>query len=85
MNSIDLVIFFYGYLATWILTEIAKNFVGELRPHFLAVCQSTCNCSAVTSLSQFNSYLQYGINYTCQNTDDSAVREARYIKYKFFF
>ncbi|CAF4070411.1 unnamed protein product [Rotaria sp. Silwood2] len=71
------VIFFYGYLATWVLTEIAKNFVGELRPHFRAVCNPTYNCSAVTSLNQFNSYLQYGIDYTCQNTDVTAVREAR--------
>lgn len=72
-----LVMFFFGYLATWILTEIAKNFVGELRPHFRDVCQPTFNCSAVTSLSQFNTYLQYGTDYTCQNTDDSAVQEAR--------
>ncbi|CAF1130194.1 unnamed protein product [Rotaria sordida] len=71
------VIFFFGYLSTWVLTEIAKNFVGELRPHFRAVCQPTYNCSAVTSLNQFNTYLQYGIDFTCQNTDDTAVREAR--------
>ncbi|CAF0986674.1 unnamed protein product [Rotaria sp. Silwood1] len=71
------VIFFYGYLSTWVLTEIAKNFVGELRPHFRAVCNPTYNCSAVTSLNQFNTYLQYGTDYTCQNTDVSAVREAR--------
>jgi hypothetical protein len=78
MNCLfDLVIFFYGYLATFVLTEISKNFVGELRPHFLAVCQSTFNCTTVTSLSQFNTYLQYGVDYTCGNTDDSAVREAR--------
>ncbi|CAM4872218.1 unnamed protein product [Rotaria socialis] len=56
---------------------IIWNFVGELRPNFLAVCQPTYNCSAVTSLSQFHSYLQYESNYTCQNTDDSAVRDAR--------
>ena len=74
----NLVIFFYGYLATWVLTEISKNFVGALRPHFRAVCQPTFDCSAVTSLSQFNTYLQEGIHYTCQNTDESAVREARY-------
>ena len=72
-----LVIFFYGYLATWLLTEISKNFVGGFRPHFLAVCRPTFDCSAVTSLSQFNKYLQYGIDYTCLNTDDTAVREAR--------
>ncbi|CAF1012144.1 unnamed protein product [Rotaria sp. Silwood1] len=71
------VIFAYGYLATWVLTEIAKNFVGELRPHFLAVCQPTLDCASLTSLYQFNSYLQYGNNYTCQSTDDSSVREAR--------
>ena len=70
-------IFFYGYLTTWILTEIAKNFVGNLRPHFRAVCQPTFDCSTVTSLSQFNRYLQYGDDYTCQNTNESLVREAR--------
>ncbi|CAF0909060.1 unnamed protein product [Adineta ricciae] len=71
------VIFAYGYVATWLLTEIAKNFVGELRPHFLAVCQPSYNCSAVTSLYQYDAYLQEGVDYTCQNTDAAAVREAR--------
>ncbi len=70
------VIFAYGYLATWVLTEVTKNFVGELRPHFLAVCQPTFNCSSA-STDQYFSYLQFGINYTCLNTDDTAVREAR--------
>jgi phosphatidate phosphatase len=70
------VVFAYGYLATWVLTEVTKNFVGELRPHFLAVCQPTFNCSNAT-LDQFNSYIQYGSGYTCLNTDDTAVREAR--------
>ncbi len=69
-------VFAYGYLATWVLTEVTKNFVGELRPHFLAVCQPTFNCSNAT-LDQFNSYIQYGSGYTCLNTDDTAVREAR--------
>jgi hypothetical protein len=71
------VVFAYGYLATWVLLEVTKNFVGELRPHFLALCQSSFNCSAATTLNDFNSYLQYGINYTCLNTDDTAVREGR--------
>ena len=71
------VVFFYGYLVTWLLTEIAKNFVGGLRPHFIAECQPTFNCSQVTSLSEFNRYLEFGVDYTCQNTDESAVREAR--------
>ncbi|CAF1089501.1 unnamed protein product [Rotaria sordida] len=71
------VIFAYGYLATWVLTEIAKNFVGELRPHFLAVCQPSPDCSTLISSYQFYSYLQYGSGYTCQNTDDASVREAR--------
>ncbi len=69
-------VFAYGYLATWVLTEVTKNFVGELRPHFLAVCQSTYDCSNAT-LDQFNSYLQYGINYTCLNPDVDTVRDAR--------
>jgi hypothetical protein len=73
----DLVVFAYGYAATWVITEVTKNFVGELRPHFIAVCQPSYNCSSVTILNQFNSYLQFGIDYTCLNTDDTAVREAR--------
>lgn len=73
-------IFAYGYLATWVLTEITKNFVGELRPHFLSVCRSSYNCSAAT-LDQFHNYLQYGVDYTCTNTDDTAVREARLVYY----
>jgi hypothetical protein len=71
------VVFAYGYLATWVLTEITKNFVGELRPHFIAVCQPSIDCSTLTGLNQYNSYLQFGSNYTCLNTDDSAVRDAR--------
>ncbi|CAF3678593.1 unnamed protein product [Adineta steineri] len=70
------VVFAYGYLSTWVLTEITKNFVGELRPHFLAVCQPSIDCSTLTT-NQFNSYLQFGINYTCLNTDSGLVRDAR--------
>jgi len=71
------VVFTYGYLATWVLLEVTKNFVGELRPHFLAVCQSSYDCSSASSFNQFNLYLQYGSNYTCLNPDTAAVREAR--------
>ncbi|CAF0930169.1 unnamed protein product [Adineta steineri] len=71
------VTFAYGYLATWVLTEITKNFVGELRPDFIAICRPTYNCSAVTSLYQYDTYLQDTVDYTCQNTDTSAVRDAR--------
>ncbi len=72
-------VFAYGYVSTWVLTEIAKNFVGELRPHFLAVCQPSIDCSTIgqSNLNWYNSYLQYGSNYTCTNTDTTAVREAR--------
>ncbi|UJR14054.1 hypothetical protein I4U23_001051 [Adineta vaga] len=71
------IVFAYGYIATWAITEVTKNFVGELRPHFLAVCQPSYNCSAVTNLYQYDAYLQEGIDYTCQNTNVSDVREAR--------
>ena len=74
-------VFGYGYLATWVLTEVAKNFVGELRPHFLAVCQPSFDCSAVTTQNAFNRYIQPDTNYTCLNSDSSAVREARYVAY----
>ncbi|CAF1195378.1 unnamed protein product [Adineta steineri] len=71
------VIFTYGYLTTWVLTEVAKTFVGELRPHFLAVCQPSVDCSTITSLEQYNSYQLPDLNYTCTNPDATAVREAR--------
>ena len=74
--SFELVVFGYGYLSTWVLTEITKNFVGELRPHFLAVCQPTIDCSNL-SVNQFNAYLQFGMNYTCLNTESGLVRDAR--------
>ncbi|CAF0957456.1 unnamed protein product [Adineta steineri] len=71
------VVFTYGYLTTWVLTEVAKNFVGELRPHFLAVCQPSLDCTTITSLEQYNSYQLPDLNYTCNNPDTTAVREAR--------
>ena len=76
-SHLVVVVFGYGYLATWVLTEVAKNFVGELRPHFLAVCQPSFNCSGVTTQNAFNTYLQPNIDYTCLNSDSEAVREAR--------
>jgi hypothetical protein len=75
------VVFAYGYLSTWVLLEVTKNFVGELRPNFLAVCQPSINCSAIINYNQYNSY-NYGSDYTCQNTDDAAVREARLVHRK---
>jgi hypothetical protein len=71
------VVFAYGYLSTWVLLEVTKNFVGELRPHFLAVCQPSYDCGSTNSLNQFNLYIDFGSNYTCLNTDLAAVREAR--------
>lgn len=71
------IVFAYGYLTTWMLVEISKNFVGRLRPHFLAVCQPSFNCSLVSSFEQFFSITQMGTNLTCTNSDASAVREAR--------
>jgi hypothetical protein len=71
------VVFAYGYLSTWVLLEVTKNFVGELRPHFLAVCQPSYDCGSANSLNQFNLYIDFGSNYTCLNTDLAAVREAR--------
>ncbi len=70
-------VFAYGYLSTWVLLEVTKNFVGELRPHFLAVCQPSYDCGSATLLNQFNLYIDFGSNYTCLNTDLAAVREAR--------
>ncbi len=70
-------VFAYGYLSTWVLLEVTKNFVGELRPHFLAVCQPSYDCGSTNSLNQFNLYIDFGSNYTCLNTDLAAVREAR--------
>ncbi|CAF3145574.1 unnamed protein product [Rotaria socialis] len=71
------VVFGYGYLATWVLIEVTKNFIGELRPHFLAVCQPNIDCTTITLPNPYNSYLQYGTNYTCLNSDTASVREAR--------
>ncbi|CAF1322856.1 unnamed protein product [Didymodactylos carnosus] len=69
------VVFLYGYLTTWVLTEIAKNFVGELRPHFFELCRPNVTCSCSSSCGVNNQV--YITNYVCLNTDETAVREGR--------
>ncbi|CAF1255448.1 unnamed protein product, partial [Didymodactylos carnosus] len=70
-----IVIFLFGYLSTWVLTEIAKNFVGELRPHFLALCNSSVTCTCTSNCGS-NGQI-YITDYVCQNPDATAVREGR--------
>jgi len=68
------VVFVFGYISTWVLTEIAKNFVGRLRPHFLMVCEPNLNCTDLVLSGQAYNYQN---TFTCQNRDEKHVREAR--------
>lgn len=62
-------VFLYGTLVNLLFTLFIKIYVGQLRPHFLAVCKpnmSLINCSD-----------GYITNYVCTGTDEAAIERAR--------
>lgn len=62
-------VFLYGTLVNLLFTLFVKIYVGQLRPHFLAVCKpnmSLINCSD-----------GYITNYECTGTDFEAIERAR--------
>ena len=64
-------VFLYGTLVNLLFTLFVKIYVGQLRPHFLAVCKpnmSLINCSD-----------GYITNYECTGTDLEAIERARYV------
>lgn len=64
-------VFLFGTLVNLLFTLFVKIYVGQLRPHFLAVCKpnmSLINCSE-----------GYITNYECTGTDLAAIEKARYV------
>lgn len=62
-------VFLYGTLVNLLFTLFVKLYVGQLRPHFLAVCKpnmSLINCSD-----------GYITDYECTGTDLDAIERAR--------
>lgn len=62
-------VFIFGAMINLLFTLVGKAYLGELRPHFLAVCKpnmSLVNCSE-----------GYVTNYECTGKDFAAIEKAR--------
>ena len=66
----NLVVFIFGMVVSQFLTELGKNSIGRLRPHFLTLCNPD-----FTQLTCGNG--NYITDYVCQNEDASMLKEAR--------
>ncbi|SPP76341.1 putative phosphatidate phosphatase [Drosophila guanche] len=67
--------FSFGFIATFLTTELAKNVVGRLRPHFYQACQPRLNDG--TSCSDPQNADLYVEQFYCSNRNISArqIRE----------
>jgi phosphatidate phosphatase len=73
-------LFALGISLTLCLTEIGKRWVGRLRPHFISVCNpnlNVLNCSTSSVSGVYYNPIYTGGSF-CQNTDLTAIREARF-------
>lgn len=62
-------VFLFGALVNLLFTLVGKTYLGELRPHFLALCKpnmSLVDCSE-----------GYVTNYECSGKDFAAIEKAR--------
>ena len=62
-------VFLFGALVNLLFTLVGKTYLGELRPHFLALCKpnmSLVDCSE-----------GYVTNYECTGKDFAAIEKAR--------
>lgn len=64
-------VFLFGACVTELTADIFKNLAGRLRPHFLDVCQSDFNCSALTDQHT------YVTDYTCTGADSHKIIDGR--------
>ncbi|EDV97179.1 putative phosphatidate phosphatase [Drosophila grimshawi] len=67
--------FSFGFIATFLTTELAKNMVGRLRPHFYNACQPRLNDG--TSCSDAQNADVYMQHFYCSNRNLSSqqIRE----------
>ncbi|KAI6650340.1 Lipid phosphate phosphohydrolase 1-like [Oopsacas minuta] len=73
-TMLTLYAFIVGIFLTLVVTNAIKLSVGELRPHFLSICQP--NFTELECRDSFG-YATYVTNYTCYGTDTENIREAR--------
>lgn len=69
--------FFFGLVATAVLTDFGKVIVGRLRPNFIDVCKPDVN--PYTQLCGLNNktFLIPDIDFQCTNLDKANVEESR--------
>ena len=62
-------LFLYGSLINLLITLLGKTYVGELRPHFLALCKP--------NMSLIDCNQGYITNYECTGSNIDAIEKAR--------
>ncbi|CAF0799989.1 unnamed protein product [Brachionus calyciflorus] len=67
--------FFFGLVATAVITDFGKVIVGRLRPNFMDVCKPDVN--PYTQLCHNRTYLEPGIDFKCTALDPANVDESR--------
>lgn len=74
--------FVFGIIVTLIVTGFTKNFVGRLRPHFLAVCApdyTLFNCTDA------DGHLQYITQNVCTGDESLTMRARLYHLIRHYF
>lgn len=65
-----------GVMTVGLLTDAAKFLIGRLRPHFISVCDP--DFSEIACRDTYGNPL-YVLNYTCLGTDESKLKDMRYL------
>lgn len=60
--------YFYGFMMSAIVSLLSKNIAGSYRPHFIALCKPTVNCTK-------NQYIGFG--FSCENNSSDILLESR--------
>ena len=70
--------FFFGLVATAVLTDLGKVIVGRLRPNFIDVCRPDVNpFSQLCGKNNNRTFLVPDVDFKCTNTDKENVDESR--------
>lgn len=79
---INLGSYFFGFLLTSLIINIAKYTVGRLRPHFLNVCQPMFMNENKTGLTlvkydcSYKTYYQYNVDFICTSKNLNRLNDA---------
>jgi len=61
-----LLVWFFGGIASELLTDISKISAGRLRPHFIQVCRPSVNGQPLDEYCNNSKPFEYITNYTCE-------------------